>query len=466
MQINSDWRLLEQYLDTNSHGAFSQLVDKHIKMVYWTCRRDLGNAQSAEDATQVVFVLLAQKAASLRRGVSISDWLYSTARFVSKNAVRREVRKKRLEEEIARTMQGQSMHDANWSEVEPWLNDAVSALPASDREVVIMRYFEGLSHQEVADSLGTTEVAVRKRSSRAIDKLRGFLRTRDVHVTSAVLVALLIEQCTVSVPQAVQAATLQSVQNAASGHGAAFAAHSKAAMLHHGVTAALDAARRKAIVMGIAGAVAGAGIVAVPIVLVTANRPVQVAQVQQSRQVSTDRPAVTAMPPVPAKHVPLIIYNGETNDVPYSPSGYIGNSSALDIDPACTDHPHSGSACMRITYKATSGWAGVIWQDPPNDWGDLPGGYNLTGARELSFWARGATGDEVVTFTYGTIKADKPYHDSSSSDLKAVQLTTDWKRYSMDLSGKDLSCIKTGFSWTAASTGAPVTFYLDDVEYQ
>ena len=47
-----------------------------------------------------------------------------------------------------------------------------------------------------------------------------------------------------------------------------------------------------------------------------------------------------------------------------------------------------------------------------------------------------------------------------------MDLTKDWKQYSIDLAGKDLSCIKTGFGWSLRGAGKLVTFYLDDIQYE
>ena len=47
-----------------------------------------------------------------------------------------------------------------------------------------------------------------------------------------------------------------------------------------------------------------------------------------------------------------------------------------------------------------------------------------------------------------------------------MELTTEWKQYAIDLTGKDLSCIKSGFGWSARGTAKPVTFYLDDIRYE
>lgn len=167
---------------------------------------------------------------------------------------------------------------------------------------------------------------------------------------------------------------------------------------------------------------------------------------------------------VPAK-LPLVVCGDEQPATPYIPSGYMGNHTAVRMEADCPDDPHSGKTCLKVTYSEAGNWAGVVWQHPANDWGDKPGGYDLTGAEQLSFWARGQGGGEKVKFGYGLIAADKKYHDSSKGELE-VTLTKTWKQYTFDLNERDLTRIKTGFYWTLGGQGQPVTFYLDDVEYK
>jgi hypothetical protein len=118
-----------------------------------------------------------------------------------------------------------------------------------------------------------------------------------------------------------------------------------------------------------------------------------------------------------------------------------------------------------VDYRQPGGWGGMVWQSPESDWGDKPGGYNLTGASKLTFWARGEDGGEKVDFSNGGIHKDKPFFDTSEAKVSVV-LTKDWKQYSINLTGKDLSCIKTGFGWSLRGAGKPVTFYLDDIRYE
>jgi hypothetical protein len=174
---------------------------------------------------------------------------------------------------------------------------------------------------------------------------------------------------------------------------------------------------------------------------------------------------VDGAPPKPHARqavLPLTLYSDDSADLPYVFSGWMGNTANMAIDPKCTDNPHTGATCMKFEYKASDGWGGVIWQSPANDWGDLMGGFDLTGAKRISFWARGTNGDEAVKFLFGVIGSDKKFPDSDKGSTEVV-LDKEWKQYSIDLTGKDLSCIKTGFGWTLGAKGAPITFYLDDI---
>ena len=165
--------------------------------------------------------------------------------------------------------------------------------------------------------------------------------------------------------------------------------------------------------------------------------------------------------------LPLTLYGqGAPSDLPFTPSGYMGNTGAIQMDSNCPDLPHSGKACLKATYTADGDWGGVVWQSPADDWGSLPGGWDLTGAKSLTFWARGGRGGEVVAFQFGLLGKDKTFSDTGTGKLGGVTLTTAWKRYTIDLKGQDLSRIKTGFCWTVAAPGHPVTFYLDDIRYE
>lgn len=167
---------------------------------------------------------------------------------------------------------------------------------------------------------------------------------------------------------------------------------------------------------------------------------------------------------VPKAKLPLQLV-AETGAAPFEPAGYMGKTDAIKMS-ASTQNPHSGATALKIDYSAPADWGGVVWQSPAEDWGDKPGGYDLSGAKKLTFWARGDKGGEEANFSFGVLGADKKFPDSAKGETGKVKLDKEWKQYSIDLSGKDLSQIKTGFCWTVEGRGEPVTFYLDDIEWQ
>lgn len=181
---------------------------------------------------------------------------------------------------------------------------------------------------------------------------------------------------------------------------------------------------------------------------------------------AADAPAAKDAAVKPVK-LPFTVFEerGSTNNH-YIPSGWMGNAKAITADEGCTNNPHAGKTCLRYAYSATDDWGGVAWQDPANDWGDKDGGWNLTGAKQLKFWARGEKGGETVSFKFGILGADKKYSDTSMGAINDVKLTKEWTEYTIDLAGKDLTRIKSGFVWSVAGQGAPVVFFLDDIRFE
>ncbi|HJT33283.1 MAG TPA: glycoside hydrolase family 2 TIM barrel-domain containing protein [Pirellulales bacterium] len=173
--------------------------------------------------------------------------------------------------------------------------------------------------------------------------------------------------------------------------------------------------------------------------------------------------------PKPARkaELPLVIYDEPDRErPPFVPTGWMGDTKHISLTEDCATQPHGGRTCLRAEFKAADGWGGVVWQHPAGNWGDKPGGWNLGGAKRLTFWARGERGDEVVSIQFGLLGADKRYHDSGKGEIPKARLSNEWQQFTIDVSQCDLSRIITGFAWVVAGQGKPVVFYLDDVRYE
>jgi len=153
----------------------------------------------------------------------------------------------------------------------------------------------------------------------------------------------------------------------------------------------------------------------------------------------------------------------------YSPSGIMGDTGDIGLSGGYIPTPSGGKACLRITYKPKGAkeWAGIYWQNPPNNWGEVEGGYNLMGADKLTFWAKGEKGRErIALFKIGGITGR--YNDSDSASIGPVKLSKKWKQYTISLKRKDLHYISGGFCFTVRRVDNPrgCTFYLDEIRYE
>jgi endonuclease YncB( thermonuclease family) len=192
-------------------------------------------------------------------------------------------------------------------------------------------------------------------------------------------------------------------------------------------------------------------------------------------------PTPTPVEPTPTPVEPTPTRKGFTPacpvDVPsyYTPAGWMGDINNITQDVACTSvvHPPATSSICVSYQPGGKGWAGIYFlrtdaEHPQGDWGDEPG-YDLSGATELTFWARGENGGERVEFKAGGVdSSEKRYHDTFEKSLGVVTLAQEWKQYSIDLSGLDLSKVIGAFAWVASRANNPggLTFYLSEITYE
>jgi RNA polymerase sigma factor (sigma-70 family) len=182
----TDRELLDQLSRDRSEAAFTELVRRHIDLVHSAALRQLGDADTARHITQQVFLLLAREAGRLPAAVILSGWLYRTTRHLCLETLRRDRRRRERE----RTAAAQLMNDATanpWEQVAPALEPAMDELGETDRQAILLRYFENRSLREVGAALGLGEDAAQKRVSRALDRLREIFSRRGVSLSATAL---------------------------------------------------------------------------------------------------------------------------------------------------------------------------------------------------------------------------------------------------------------------------------------
>ncbi|CAN5323449.1 hypothetical protein BH23VER1_BH23VER1_13670 [soil metagenome] len=197
---------LRRYAETGDDDAFRELVAAHIDLVYSTAARCLGEFHHlAPDVCQCVFARLAQKAGWLGDRIQPAAWLYRQTVRLAANAARAERRRRRRERIAAESQTHDAMPAAptlDWSALAPVLDAALAKLPAADRDAVVLRYFQRLDHRAVGQHLGTTAETARKRTARALEKLRRTLARKGVTSTAAALATAMEAHAVTSAPTA------------------------------------------------------------------------------------------------------------------------------------------------------------------------------------------------------------------------------------------------------------------------
>lgn len=160
----------------------------------------------------------------------------------------------------------------------------------------------------------------------------------------------------------------------------------------------------------------------------------------------------------------------------YTSSGWMGDgkdgTKYVQIDEACKINARpKRQTCIKITYAiGPERWAGIYWLNKPDNWGDKPGeDFSAKAFKRVTFWARGERGGEVVEFKTGGVSGvGKPYKDSFEETTGKVTLEKDWKKYSVNIEGQNLSSVIGVFCWVANGTSNAngLTFYLDEIQFE
>ncbi len=201
MNDQTDSQLLRAYAEHRAEPAFAELVRRHVDFVYSAAQRMVCDSHLAEDVTQGVFVALAKQAVQLANRPVLSGWLHGTARNIAAQTVRTDVRRRAREQEAAamnELIAGEP--EAGWEQIAPQLDAALGELGESDRDALLLRYFERKSAQEMAQTLGISDEAAQKRVSRAVEKLREFFSKRKITIGASGLTILISANAVQSAP--------------------------------------------------------------------------------------------------------------------------------------------------------------------------------------------------------------------------------------------------------------------------
>jgi len=208
--MDSDTDLLRRFAMTGEEAAFSLLVARHAGMMQGVAVRCTGDHALAEEVTQTVLSILVRKARSLQHEC-VAGWLQRTTFLEARNARRKAARYRHT---LSRFGGMPSLAPAPVAgavespdeEILHHLDEALTRLPARNRQLVVLRFYERKSVGEIAEATGTNHEACKKQIQRSVHRLGDLLRRRGLVTTSGSLCSLMAAQCFHAAPA--RAATL------------------------------------------------------------------------------------------------------------------------------------------------------------------------------------------------------------------------------------------------------------------
>ncbi len=159
--------------------AFTALIERHGPMVLRVCRRVLTDLDDADDAFQATFLVLVQRAGSIRNRDSVASWLHGVAyrtACCARSAAARRRRHERTAAELATSSASVDRPD----DPGPVLHEELERLPGRYREPIVLCDLERLTYEQAALRLGCPIGTVQSRLARGREKLRARLLRRTV----------------------------------------------------------------------------------------------------------------------------------------------------------------------------------------------------------------------------------------------------------------------------------------------
>jgi len=158
-------------------GAFDLIVERHRRTVYQLCYRFVGNHEDASDLSQDVFLRAFRGLRNFKGQSSLGTWLYRIGvnvclnRISAKAPVNEPIEKHQYVDDNAESPSDRMLRGERALQVRA----AITRLPRKQRAALILRMYHDMSHQEIADTLGSSVGAVKANVFHALQNLKKLL---------------------------------------------------------------------------------------------------------------------------------------------------------------------------------------------------------------------------------------------------------------------------------------------------
>ena len=185
--------LLNQFRRDQSADAFATLTRRYVNLVFSVAHRRLNDPALAEAATQTVFARLAGVPPLVTTESELLGWFHQTAIDVTLNLRPSDSCRKDLEQIVATPNPGMADRDPLWTEIALYLDAAIENLTPTERQAVLMKFFEDKSHHDIGSKfgLGAGDNISKIHVGRALERLRISFSSKGIVCTLGTLATLL-----------------------------------------------------------------------------------------------------------------------------------------------------------------------------------------------------------------------------------------------------------------------------------
>jgi RNA polymerase sigma-70 factor (ECF subfamily) len=178
----TDHALLAEFVATSNPEAFAELVSRYGSLVRAAALRQTADPHLADDITQSTLMTLMVKAPRLRSNQPLGPWLLRVAYFHCVDAVRTDSARRRHEQIAAGRRTELQEHPLALipKPIDSVLDRALNSLREKDRTILVLRYLQGWTFEQIAAELNLSMTATRQRLSRALARLRDLLDEQGV----------------------------------------------------------------------------------------------------------------------------------------------------------------------------------------------------------------------------------------------------------------------------------------------
>ena len=176
-----DGEIIRLFREGNRERAFTEIVKAYSERLFWYVRRYVSSHEDADDLVQDIFIKIWAALPSFRGESQLFTWLYRIAYNESITYIKQKHQALSIDDEDV-TIEAQFVADEYFDgdETQKLLTEAISTLPAKQKMVFCMKYFEEKKYEEISDIVGTSIGALKASYHIAVEKITKYIKTKEV----------------------------------------------------------------------------------------------------------------------------------------------------------------------------------------------------------------------------------------------------------------------------------------------